>query len=152
SGNNGGDGAALARALARVGVHNDVVLFGKVEDTKNEARTNFEIVRRLASFEAGSSDLPSPLTFVECGTIANWEGTARPRRTYDIIVDALFGTGLTRPLAGVYLQVIQHLAMIRRARENSAAAEPRIVSIDIPSGLNADLAEPIGAAVEADLT
>src|SRR5437867_7889360 len=52
-GNNGGDGAALARALARVGVHTDVVLFGKVEDTKNEARTNFEIVRRLASFEAG---------------------------------------------------------------------------------------------------
>src|SRR5687767_1287874 len=48
-GNNGGDGAALARALWMRGAQVDVVLFGRVEDTKGDARTNFEIVRRLAS-------------------------------------------------------------------------------------------------------
>jgi hydroxyethylthiazole kinase-like uncharacterized protein yjeF len=151
-GNNGGDGAALARELSRDGVHTDVVLFGKVDDTDGDARTTFEIVRRLASFEAGSSDRPSALSFVECGSVPDWEELAQPRRTYDVIVDALFGTGLRRPLEGVLVQVVQHLAMIRRARERSSAVRPLILSIDIPSGLNADLANPIGEAVQADLT
>jgi hydroxyethylthiazole kinase-like uncharacterized protein yjeF len=151
-GNNGGDGAALARQLAGAGVHTDVILFGRVEDTKGDARTNFETARRLASFEAGSNSLPSPLTFVECDGISAWEGLAGPARTYDITVDALFGTGLTRPLDGIYLQVIEHLALMRRARERAGDARPLIVSLDIPSGLNADLAEPIGPAVQADVT
>lgn len=151
-GNNGGDGAGLARALARVGVQTDLILFGRVADTKGDARTNFEIVRRLASFEAGSKVKPAPLSFIECATVSDWEEVARPRKAYDIIVDALFGTGLTRPLEGVYLQVVQHLAMIRNARERSATVRPFIVSLDLPSGLNADLGNPIGDAVQADLT
>src|SRR2546425_1456444 len=151
-GNNGADGAALARALARVGAHTDVILFGRVEDTKGDARVNFEALKRLASFEAGSSSRPSPITFVECDSVSAWEEMARPRRSYDILVDALFGTGLTRPLGGIYLQVIEHLALIRSARERAAGARPLIISIDLPSRLNADLGEPIGAAVEADVT
>lgn len=151
-GNNGGDGAGLGRALARVGVQTDVILFGRVDETKGDARTNFEIVRRLASFEAGSSAQPSPLTFLECVSVPDWEEIAKPRGTYDLIVDALFGTGLSRPLEGVYLQVIQHLAMIRAARDRSSRVRPLIVSVDIPSGLNADLAMPIGPAVRSDLT
>ena len=155
-GNNGGDGAALAQELSRVGVCVDVVLFGAVENATGDARTNFEIVRRLASFEAGSgaalNHRPSPLSFVECSSVSAWEALARPRRTYDLVVDALFGTGLSRPLEGVFLQVVQHLALTRTARERSSAARPFIVSIDIPSGLNADSAQPIGEAVQADLT
>lgn len=151
-GNNGGDGAALARALARLGVQVDLILFERVENTKGDARTNFEIVRRLASFEAGSNVKPAPVSFVECATVSDWEEIARPRKAYDIIVDALFGTGLTRPLEGVYLQVVQHLAMIRSARQRSATVQPFIVSLDLPSGLNADLANQIGDAVQADLT
>lgn len=151
-GNNGGDGAALARALARLGLQVDLILFERVENTKGDARTNFEIVRRLASFEAGSNVKPAPVSFLECATVSEWEEIARPRKAYDIIVDALFGTGLTRPLEGVYLQVVQHLAMIRNARERSATVRPFIVSLDVPSGLNADLANLIGDAVQADLT
>ena len=151
-GNNGGDGAALARALWLSGMRTDVVLLGRVEDTKGDARVNFEIVRHLASFEAGSRQSPPPLTFVECQTVADWEEIARPRRTYDIIVDALFGTGLSRALEGIPLQVVEHMTLMRQARERTLEAEPLIISLDIPSGLNADSAEFIGEAVRADLT
>jgi hydroxyethylthiazole kinase-like uncharacterized protein yjeF len=151
-GNNGGDGAALARALLGVDAQSDVILFGKIVDTKGDARANFEAVRRLASFEAGSIDAPSPLSFLECDSVQVWEELARPRQTYDIVIDALFGTGLVRPLEGIYVQVIQHLTMLRNARERARDPKPLILSIDIPSGLNADLSEPIGEAVKADLT
>jgi NAD(P)H-hydrate epimerase len=151
-GNNGGDGAALARAMSRAGMHSSVVLFGKLSETSGDARVNFEAVSRLASFEAGSPDSPPPLTFIECDGIVGWEQIAKPRRAYDVIVDALFGTGLTRPLEGVYLKVIEHLLMSREARERVSGARPLILSIDIPSGLNADKATPIGPAVRADLT
>jgi NAD(P)H-hydrate epimerase len=151
-GNNGGDGAALARAMSRAGMHCSVVLFGKLAETSGDARTNFESVSRLASFEAGSPETPPPLTFIECETVAAWERIAKPRGAYDVIVDALFGTGLTRPLEGVFLKVIEHVSMLREARERAAGARPLIFSIDIPSGLNADKASPIGPAVEADLT
>lgn len=151
-GNNGGDGAALARALCHAGAQTDVVLFGRVEETRGDARTNFEIVRHLASFEAGSKGLPPPLTFVECDTVATLEEITSPRPSYDIIVDALFGTGLSRPLEGIPLQVVEHLSMLRDARERAGADRPLIVSLDIPSGINADSAELIGEAVRADLT
>ena len=151
-GNNGGDGAALARAMSRAGMHCSVVLFGKVSDTSGDARTNFESVARLASFEAGSHESPPPLTFIECDSVTAWEQIAKPRSAYDVIVDALFGTGLTRPLEGVYLKVIEHLSMLREARDRVSDARPLMLSIDIPSGLNADKATPIGPSVEADLT
>jgi NAD(P)H-hydrate epimerase len=151
-GNNGGDGAALARGLCRASVQCDVVLFGKFAETTGDAHTNYESVRRLASFEAGSPEAPAPLTFIECENVSSWEQIAKPRRTYDVIVDALFGTGLTRPLEGVFLKVIQHLEMLKQARERAGGARPLLLSIDIPSGLNADKAEPIGPAVRADVT
>lgn len=151
-GNNGGDGAALARALSRAGMHCSVVLFGKLSETIGDARTNFEAVSRLASFEAGSHETPPPLTFIECDGIAAWEQIARPRHSYDVIVDALFGTGLTRPLEGVFVKVIEHLMLLRQARDRVSDAHPLFLSIDIPSGLNADQSNPIGPTVESDVT
>jgi ADP-dependent NAD(P)H-hydrate dehydratase / NAD(P)H-hydrate epimerase len=151
-GNNGGDGASLARGLARVGVHCDVVLFGRQSETIGDARSNFEAVSRLASFEAGSSDSPAPMTFTECHDLPGWEQIARPRKTYDIIVDALFGTGLTRPLEGIFLSVIEHLTLLRQARERVSGLRPLVLSVDLPSGLNADKSNPIGATVQADIT
>jgi NAD(P)H-hydrate epimerase len=151
-GNNGGDGAALARGLCRANVQCDVVLFGKFAETTGDAHTNFESVRHLASFEAGSPEAPAPLTFIECEGVSAWERIAKPRRTYDVIVDALFGTGLARPLEGVFLKIIEHLAMLKRARDRAGDAQPLMLSIDIPSGLNADKPEPIGPAVRADVT
>ncbi len=149
-GNNGGDGAALARALSLAGARVDVVLFGRVEETKGDARTNFEMARRLSSFEAGSHTQPPPLTFIECESIAEWEEIAA--HSYDVCVDALFGTGLTRPLEGVHRQVVEHLELLRNARERAHSERPLVVSLDVPSGLDADSAAVKGAAVRADLT
>lgn len=151
-GNNGGDGAALARGLSRAGMHCAVILFGKLSETIGDARTNFESVSRLASFEAGSPESPPPLTFIECEGVAAWEQIAKPRRTYDVIIDALFGTGLTRPLEGVFVKVIEHLAMLKQARDRVSGSRPLVLSIDVPSGLNADQSNPIGTTVQADLT
>ena len=150
-GNNGGDGAALARQLWLAGTRAEVVLFGRVEETANEARANFEIARKLSSFEAGTHTQPPPLAFVECLGQAQWEEIASAHHGYDLIVDALFGTGLTRPLEGLFLKVLEHLALLRRARERSHVPHPLIVSLDIPSGIDADNATPIGEAVRADL-
>ncbi len=151
-GNNGGDGAALARQLASAGVHTDVILLGKVELTKGDARVNFETTRRLAGFKAGSMSLPSRLTLIECESTSDWEELAGPSHNYDLLVDALFGTGLTRPLEGIFIQVIEHLTLIREARDRAGEECPLIVSLDIPSGLNADLSRTIGPTVKADLT
>lgn len=151
-GNNGGDGAALARGLCRASVQCDVVLFGKFPETVGDAHTNFESVRRLASFEAGSAEAPAPLTFIECEGVSGWEQIAKPRRTYDVIVDALFGTGLTRPLEGVFLKVIEHLSLLKQARDRAGDLRPLVLSIDVPSGLNTDKPDPIGPAVRADVT
>src|ERR1043165_3834849 len=151
-GNNGGDGASLARQLWLAGVRVEMILFGRVEETKGDARANFEMARRLSSFEAGTHTQPSPLSFVECETIAEWEEMAVAQHTFDIIVDALFGTGLARPLEGIYLKVVEHLALLRRVRFRAQSTHPLIVSLDIPSGINANSPALIGEAVQADLT
>lgn len=133
-GNNGGDGAGLARLLVEAGVHCTVVLFGKVTETRGDARTNFDSVQRPAG---------SLLTFTECTDTSTWEKISATDREYDLVVDALFGTGLTRALEGIYPRVIEDLSSLQKSL---------LLSIDVPSGLNADLAEPIGPHVTADLT
>src|SRR6476469_6501669 len=64
-GNNGGDGAALAIELFNAGVQVDVILFGRMDDLKDDARTNFEIVAQQANLN-GSGGARSALSFVEC--------------------------------------------------------------------------------------
>lgn len=151
-GNNGGDGAALARLLWLAGAQCNIVLFGRAEEAKGDARTNFEIARSLSRFDAGTNELPPPLSFTECETDAAWEEISASHHPYDLIVDALFGTGLKRPLQGVHLKVAEHIRLMREARERAHVPVPLIVSLDVPSGLNADSAELIGEAVRADMT
>ena len=145
-GNNGGDGAATARLLALAGADVDIVLFGRITDTKGAAQTNFERVksppgdRSIRFFECASADELSSLEGNEL---------AKP---YVVVIDALFGTGLTRPLEGVYRAAVSYLLQFRRTGDEEETSRPTIISIDIPSGLNADLAQPIGPAVQADIT
>lgn len=140
-GNNGGDGAGLAQLLTEAGAQCTVVLFGLLSETQGDARTNFERINRSAD-----------LLLIECDDATTFDQLAEIDRDYDVIVDALFGTGLTRPLDGVYRKVVEYLRSLREAREQTNAESPFILSVDIPSGLNADLPDPIGPAIKADLT
>ena len=147
-GNNGGDGAALAMALCSAGVQTEIILFSAVAATSGDARINFESAKEFASQEANNSSF----SFEECQDEAAWGEIIRQATYHDLIVDALFGTGLTRPLAGVFCKVVDYLNTIRVARDHISGLHPIVVSIDIPSGLNANIAQLIGPTVAADLT
>jgi NAD(P)H-hydrate epimerase len=145
-GNNGGDGAAAARLLTQSGAKVDVVLFGRIDDTKGDAQTNFRKTK--------NPERDAPVGFFECGSADEWSSLqlnelAKP---YSVIIDALFGTGLTRPLEGVFRGVVSYLLQVGRHGNQDASRRPAIISIDIPSGLNADSAQPIGIAVQSDVT
>ena len=88
-GNNGGDGAALGRILWMQGAHVDTVLFGEVEETKGDARTNFEILKKLKDggprLRFGQADLFKEKVWFE-DFIYHFAVTE-----FDCIVDAVFG-------------------------------------------------------------
>jgi NAD(P)H-hydrate epimerase len=165
-GNNGGDGAALARILSLHGAHVETMLIGSTEEARGDARTNFLSVSKLsksASFrDTSEPDIDSlslfnsggVLQFVECGSREDWEAYLyqQSRQGFDVIVDALFGTGLNRPLEGLHLEIVKYVLRCREARQSSGDPGPLIISLDIPSGLDADSPELIGEAVRADMT
>lgn len=143
-GNNGGDGAVIARLLwMRGAAEVDVFLFGKVDETKGEARANFEILQRLVETKATSGWFP--LRFTE---VTNEEETAQAHVHNNIIVDSLFGTGLTRPAEGLYARAIEIINYSKGVNSDAI----NVVSVDIPSGLSSDSGMPIGPHVKADLT
>ena len=147
-GNNGGDGAALARILWTAGARVEILLFGHVEQTRGDARTNFETASQLAA-----ADESSRLRFHECPDGGGrWQEARAQLAGYDALVDALFGTGLSRPLEGVFREAVAALSDAREAREAGESSRPLVVALDVPSGLDADSATPIGDAVRADLT
>ncbi|MFL6227800.1 MAG: NAD(P)H-hydrate dehydratase [Pyrinomonadaceae bacterium] len=166
-GNNGGDGAALARLLCLQGAPVEIVLIGRLSDTKGDARTNFEAAEKLSEAPCFAPDQGSNaenvsrlslqhegLHFVECSSVGEWEAYLHrgKSREFDVIVDALFGTGLTRPLKGLHAEAVKFFLNCRQLREDGGHTQPLVVSLDIPSGLVADSAEPCGDAVRADLT
>jgi len=142
-GNNGGDGAALARQLTANQVQTDVVLFGNVSDTSGEARHNFKALANLKT-----SAETNHLNFIECRDAKHWQKLESNALVYDVIVDALFGTGLKRPLTGIFAEIVKYLSGARQTSGNGSY----IFSLDVPSGLDADQAQLIGPAVAADLT
>lgn len=150
-GNNGGDGAALARVLWQRGADVEVCLFGLVEDTKNEARTNFEILRKIAGGEGFELD-QADLAFEEIASLEEWleyDSLNFQSDDPDVIVDALFGTGLERPLDGVFEQAA---AFIDAFAEDNPDRETLVLSLDAPSGLCSDRNEQIGGNARAHAT
>lgn len=150
-GNNGGDGAALGRVLWQQGADVEVCLFGLVEDTKDEARTNFDILKKITDSE-GFELTQSDLAFEEITALEEWldyDSLNFHSDDPDVIVDALFGTGLTRPLDGVFEQVA---AFIDAFADPGSDSETIVVSLDVPSGLNADSGDRIGANPRAHAT
>jgi NAD(P)H-hydrate epimerase len=129
-GNNGGDGLALARHLTIRGYHVEVSLLTAGGGLSDDAQTQLNICRNqgIAMREFGPDESLHP--------------AIESARSLDIVVDALFGIGLTRPLSGHFAEAVESL--------NSIAA-PKI-AVDLPSGLDGSSAEIPGLHFGADLT
>lgn len=125
AGNNGGDGFAVARLLMNAGLAVDVFVACAESALKGDALINYKILKQ---YEA-------PIIFTDEDGIPSFED-------YDLVVDALFGTGLSRPLEGHFVSLVQNINLTSHY----------VVSIDIPSGLSGDTHNVTGDCVDADLT
>lgn len=136
-GNNGGDGAALARILWTWGADVEVCLLGKVENTKGDARMNFEAVQKISELEGFEVD-QADLAFEEIERLEEWleyDSLNFHADDPDVLVDALFGTGLSRPLEDMYEQAATY---INAFCEEGNGCDTLVVSLDVPSGLDSD--------------
>ncbi|MCL7488810.1 MAG: NAD(P)H-hydrate dehydratase [Desulfobulbaceae bacterium] len=139
-GNNGGDGMVIARRLFQLGGSPFIVFLIDPQKFKGDAAVNYDTVKAL--------NIPSRV-ILDADAMAGFTGeiiNAIVKRPPWAIIDAIFGTGLQRPLAGHFLEAVNAINRI-----NKTSACP-VVAVDIPSGLHADTGASMGAAVQADHT
>ena len=131
TGNNGGDGLALARLLYARGAAVTILITGDPGKITGAAADNYRIVKQLPLeiFRLESSPSPSLLGKIDFNR-------------YHLIIDALFGIGLSRNLDG-------RLALLVDAINKSETA---VLAMDIPSGINADTGEIMETAIRAEAT
>lgn len=122
-GNNGGDGYVVARHLFNAGY--DVTLYLAVDPQKisGDAAINLNIAKNISI----------PVILIE--EKSDFNGI-------DLVVDALFGVGLSREITGKYKIIIDHINKLNKD----------VVAIDIPSGIDATTGEKMGVAVKATTT
>jgi NAD(P)H-hydrate epimerase len=121
-GNNGGDGLVVARLARSAGLDARVALHGDPERLRGAAASAWADWV-AAGGEAATVDAPEPADA-------------------DLVVDALLGTGLDRPVRGVIAEAIGRIN----------ACGPPVLALDIPSGLDADTGAVLGEAVRATAT
>ncbi|MGH9443018.1 MAG: NAD(P)H-hydrate dehydratase [Thermoanaerobaculia bacterium] len=129
-GNNGGDGLAAARLLAARAVSPKIFLLGTAAGLSGDAAANLS-----KASEAG-------LEAVELPSRSGWNEFRFAVSSMDVIVDALFGTGLSRPLTG----------LAKRTVETINSSNRPVVAVDVPSGVSGDSGELAGPSVRADWT
>jgi NAD(P)H-hydrate epimerase len=120
SGNNGGDGIAAGRILYLQGYHVAILFIGEEEKTSASTKIQLEIARNLG------------IKIENCNKL----------HEYNIIIDAIFGVGLSRAITGEYEAIIHEI------NEN----DNTIFSVDIPSGISADFGKIMNTAIRADYT
>ncbi|MFN9861932.1 MAG: NAD(P)H-hydrate dehydratase [Bacteroidota bacterium] len=123
TGNNGGDGFAIARMLAEVGYNVNVFV------VQGEMPKSLDFQKNLAR-------LDSKISKTEIR-----QSSELVLAAFDVVIDTIFGSGLSRPPSGLYAEVIERI-------NNSQA---NVVAVDIPSGLMMD-SHSKGAIVQADYT
>lgn len=123
SGNNGGDGFAVARLLYLRNVDVDILFVGNEEKCTEETSLQMAIAQNYR------------IRIYDSRNFKGFEG-------YTTIVDSILGLGISKPVKGKYAEIIEDM--------NRAGA--RILSIDIPSGISADTGQVMGVAVRADKT
>ncbi len=126
TGNNGADGLAAARILQEKGFSRiRVWVAGNRDHATEEWEIQYQIVRKLG--------IPVCL---------NWTGEDSALSSCGVLVDCLFGTGLSREVTGVYRTVIGAIN----------ASPAKVYAADIPSGISAENGRKMGVAVKADIT
>jgi NAD(P)H-hydrate epimerase len=132
TGNNGGDGYVITRHLLNSGFQATVVLCGDKNKIKGNAKTNLDILERMGQpveqLNIADEDIPERIRNLAAGA--------------DMLVDGLFGTGLSGQLSNEYKQLL----------ESINAQNCPILAVDIPSGLDCDSGQPLGAAIRANYT
>ncbi|MBN8598860.1 MAG: NAD(P)H-hydrate epimerase [Planctomycetes bacterium] len=143
SGNNGGDALGAARHLSNFGAAVSILMVGSASKRTPDTTAQLKTCRRMKlpvvsagtplarSLERALRQLPLPAKGRRRGPL--------------IVVDGLFGTGLSRTVEGVAADAVRAMNALR---ESGA----RIVSIDLPSGMNGESGEAMGVAVRADVT
>ena len=129
SGNNGGDGYVAARVLRSHGVDAIVYLAAHRADIKGAAAEHLGVLERSGGV------VLSMATPVELDAVEAEIASAL------LVIDALFGVGLTRPIEGHLAEVVQAMLLA-----------PRILAVDIPSGLHADTGRALGPSIVAERT
>lgn len=130
TGNNGGDGFAIARGLMARGYHVNVFLLGKIDSVRGDAAQNFEFIKVLDESLMVIEDEYSLSDAIDEAQDA------------DIIVDAIFGTGLSREIEGIYKKTIDRINLLEGYK----------IAVDIPSGVCSDTGGILGTCVNADET
>ena len=128
-GNNGGDGFVIARHLFNMGAEVLVLLAGKIPELKSDAGLNARIAETIGV----------EISEVHSGNLKSFDHRLRH---CDMIIDAIFGTGLAKPAGELYEPIF---AAINRAGKC-------VVSVDIPSGVDSDSGQLTGPHVRADMT
>jgi NAD(P)H-hydrate epimerase len=127
TGNNGGDGFVVARKILSNGGEVKVFLLGDRSRLKGSAKKNFDMLQRLKIEIREGLSLEDAQAEICCA---------------DAVVDAIFGTGLTKDITGLYKEVIKLIN----------ESEKPVFSIDIASGINGDTGEIMGCSIKADYT
>jgi hydroxyethylthiazole kinase-like uncharacterized protein yjeF len=128
-GNNGGDGLVVARHLHREGHAPRVFLLADPKSLQGDAAVNFKRLAELA-----------PPQMIQ--DLSAWNQATASLAETTLLVDAILGTGLSKPLGGFLLEVVRDLPRV--------FPRARVVAVDLPSGLSADRGELIGECVRAD--
>lgn len=129
-GNNGGDGFVAARHLKNSGIDSTVVSLARVDSLKGDA-----LVNARAWVKMGGE-------VVVARGLADLKRRSSLFTHSSLIVDAIFGTGLTKPVEGRYSGVIDLINSLGK----------KVVSVDVPSGIDATTGAVLGTAVRADVT
>jgi NAD(P)H-hydrate epimerase len=133
-GNNAGDGLVVARLLKQ---RKATVRLDYMSEPKDFSPDTFKMYAKLSAFRK-RRQISERFLF-----LADWEEKVRRElEECDLIIDALLGTGISKPVKESYARVITIM---------NQSSVP-VLSIDIPSGVNADTAEVMGIAVEASMT
>ena len=130
SGNNAGDGFVLARIFSNKGAEVRIICLRSPEKLRGDALTNFRIIEKL--------NIPVVVWDEQEDFDKQWKWV----RKSDVIIDAIFGTGLNSEVRGVYRQVIEALGSLSIP----------VLAVDVPSGVDASTGKIMGAAVRARAT